>query len=61
MALPAGFAKCVGLAMYGGVTFLDTAVVPAAKQSAIGVVERCADRDAALGQALAGLCDRGVE
>ena len=60
-ALAAGLAEGVGLAVHGGVVFLHPAVVAAAEQAAILMVERRADRDSTLRQALAGFGNRGVE
>src|SRR5690606_16518810 len=56
-ALAAGLAEGVGLAVHGRIVFLHPAVVAAAEQGAVGGEQGRADRDAALGQALAGLLD----
>src|SRR3546814_3793188 len=42
-------------------SFLHAAIVAAAEQAAVLVIERSADRDAAFGQAGAGFFDGGVE
>src|SRR3546814_16913031 len=60
-ARAAGLAEGVGLAVDRRVAFLYPAVVAAAQQAAVAVVQRGADRDAAFGQALAGLGNGGVE
>src|SRR3546814_730213 len=59
-ALAAGLAEGVGFAVHGRVAFLYAAIVAAAEQAAVLVIERSADRDAAFGQAGAGFFDGGV-
>src|SRR5690606_40934249 len=60
-ALAAGLAESIGFAVHGWVAFLYAAVVAAAEQAAVFVVQRGADRDAAFGQSGAGLFEGGVE
>ena len=47
--------------MHGRIAFLHAAVVAAAEQAPVLVVERGADRNPAFGQALAGFGDGGGE
>src|SRR5690606_25162138 len=60
-ALPAGLAEGVGLPVHARVVVLYAPVAAAPEQGAVGAVERGADRDPTLGQARAGLVDRGPE
>ena len=60
-ALATSLAECIGLAVHGRVVFLHAAVMAAAKQTSVAVVQRGPDRDAAFGQTLAGFGDGGVE
>ena len=61
VSLAAGFAKGVGFAVDGGVAILHAAIVAAAEKPAVGIEQRGADRDPALGQALAGFADRNTQ
>jgi hypothetical protein len=54
-ALPPGLAEGVGLRVHRGVVLLHAPVVAASEQLPLPVEHRCADRDAALGQAQARL------
>ena len=57
-SLPPGLAEGVGLSMNRGVGFLDSPVASAAQKLPGGIEERRSDRDASLGQSLAGFLDR---
>src|SRR4051794_6145058 len=56
-----GIAERVGLAVDGRVVVLDAAVVPAAQQRPVGMEERRADRDPALGAPGPRLLERDLQ
>src|SRR5690606_9900250 len=56
-ALAPGLAEGIGLAVHGRIVFLHPAVVATAEQGAVAAEQGRADRDAALGEALAGFLD----
>jgi hypothetical protein len=56
-ALAAGFAESIGLAVDGGIAFLDPAIVAAPQEFSFAIEERGADGDSAFGEAEEGLFD----
>ena len=61
VAAPTGGAEGGRLGVHRGVAVLDPAVVAAPEQGPVLVEQRGADRDAALGEAVASLCDGDLE
>src|SRR5680860_1032300 len=60
-ALASGVAEGVGLAVAAGVSVLDAAVVPSAKQRAVVAEQRGADGDTPFRWPLAGLLERDLQ